>query len=564
MQSADGQSCTCAAGYKTTYDISGTNLAQICVECQGGDGVTNDKSDCIPCGQANRNNGQCICADSRIFVDRDDSGQLLASGLCVACSANRIGDGDTCDVCDGDLAIPTGEDVTGTCECEFLKTENGNNVCFVTAEAQSKIAVSNVKRAGSDILSPLIQHHIYTAYRECLEMHSSPACNQLANFCTLQLIELNSACSLLDYIELKRSRVEGHAKWVQNTPWLKVELGDMSAIESDTAIATTYTFADTLNIVSAAYDVNGTFLGYFPVEHGFLQLCKFPESHLHAAWSFGAPQSRTCSLSPGAIFRHGPVRFYELFVKYETENREYLYPVIIQQTCDSTCTLPTALERFRRFFMVDTISTIEAGKTEPSVVRFAKSVHLKVKLRSQGQIYPPILELTYSDISITDDDVAVTFAISYFNSDTVEAENEQAWTVTIGVLVPIFVIISIIPFVSWNRRNGTGVLDGTMIVKFLLALIDGVAWAFLIVVFGFSFYWFLENNGDVPTDVPSDKQNGLFKALISLAFIFKAIDVLHIIIRQAKLDVFFIDWEREKALAEGGVGKYLTYFLVRP
>lgn len=553
LKSPDGQSCICVNGYKTTYTVSGTKLVLSCVLCVG-EGVTNDNGDCIPCGSALLTQGRCICA-SGIFTDRDERGVLLQSGTCLECAAERLeGMDGTCSACQTDLPIPDPDGATGTCGCQYKNEVNEVDVCFVSVEAQTKTASVFVNRANSAITSQVIQQNIYTAYRHCVELHSSTACNQLANFCTLQLIESSSACSLLAYIQTLQPLVEGHASWFQFTPWVVVDPSDVSTIEEDSSITTEYTFSDTLNIVSSSYDVNGTFLGYEAVETGFLQLCKFPEFHLRAAWSFAAPQTRSCTLSPSAIFALGSTKFRELFVKYENENREYLYPIVIKQACDSSCLIGSSFEYFRRFFVVDTISTIEPGTIQPTIVRYASKIHMKVKMRGRSLIYPPILELTYSDISLTDDDVVVNFEVSYANSEAVEAANEKAWTIAIGCLIPLFFIISIIPFVSWNRRNGTGLLDLTMIVKFILAVMDGVSWAFLIIVFGFSFYWFLENNGEVPTDqvVPiSTKQMGLFKAFISLAFIFKALDVIHIIVRQSKLDIFFIDWEREKPLAEG-------------
>jgi hypothetical protein len=99
-----------------------------------------------------------------------------------------------------------------------------------------------------------------------------------------------------------------------------------------------------------------------------------------------------------------------------------------------------------------------------------------------------------------------------------------------------------------------------MIVKLILTVFDGVSWAFFFIVFGFSFYYFLENNGDVPPE-PIPEPSAAFKAFISLAFIFKVLDIVHLIIRQSSVDLFLIDWEREKPLAVGDQGKLMIKLL---
>jgi hypothetical protein len=46
--------------------------------------------------------------------------------------------------------------------------------------------------------------------------------------------------------------------------------------------------------------------------------------------------------------------------------------------------------------------------------------------------------------------------------------------------------------------------------------------------------------------IPSDIQQASFSALVVIAFILKTIDILHLIIHQSRIDIFFIDWEKPK------------------
>jgi hypothetical protein len=39
----------------------------------------------------------------------------------------------------------------------------------------------------------------------------------------------------------------------------------------------------------------------------------------------------------------------------------------------------------------------------------------------------------------------------------------------------------------------------------------------------------------------------IFRILLIVAFIMKTLDIIHVIVRQTTIDIFFMDWERPKA-----------------
>ena len=141
-----------------------------------------------------------------------------------------------------------------------------------------------------------------------------------------------------------------------------------------------FTFDDSLDLVTAEYDTTGSFLGFQNVDAGFLQFCKFPEAQMKAAFLFAAPQKRNCRLSPAAVFEEETI-FREIYLNFTTNGIKTLYPLIVKISCDESCTIPTKYNYFRRFFMADTISTIQAGVTQPTYVRIAKQIKLIVKTR---------------------------------------------------------------------------------------------------------------------------------------------------------------------------------------
>ncbi len=47
--------------------------------------------------------------------------------------------------------------------------------------------------------------------------------------------------------------------------------------------------------------------------------------------------------------------------------------------------------------------------------------------------------------------------------------------------------------------------------------------------------------------IPTSAEQVSFTALVCVAFVLKTLDILHLIIRQANIDIFFIDWEKPKS-----------------
>ena len=46
--------------------------------------------------------------------------------------------------------------------------------------------------------------------------------------------------------------------------------------------------------------------------------------------------------------------------------------------------------------------------------------------------------------------------------------------------------------------------------------------------------------------IPTTIQQASFTSLVVIAFALKTLDILHLIIRQSNVDIFFIDWEKPK------------------
>ena len=77
-------------------------------------------------------------------------------------------------------------------------------------------------------------------------------------------------------------------------PWIYYLQETASTVLMQSSIPTQFAFPSSkLNFKLGAYNINGTFLGYYNVSDGFLQLCKNTPDYLGAAWVFGTYYSQS-------------------------------------------------------------------------------------------------------------------------------------------------------------------------------------------------------------------------------------------------------------------------------
>lgn len=517
--------CKCKKGYKKSYTIDNSILLLSCTLC--GEAVSLDGTECVACvGDASLDvtSGKCVCPSGQAMAEKDTDGTFLVGGSsCGVCANTATAGISSCDSCPLELPLPT----DGECACDAANL--GDDVCFVAPETSTPD--TQITRSDTSITSALFTDHLFPVYQQCLDGKNSTACNSLANLCVLQLKSTaGSACTLFDSIT--RASLSTISSWKESLPWLILSQQDYTQLSGSTEIETFFDYSTPLNLVAATYDVYGNFEGFQEINKGSLQLCKLADNHLVSMWHFGAPTVQTCTVSLDNL---GKTTFMDIYLEVDGK----LHPLPVETTCDSTCTVPNGYKYIRRVFTHDTVSTTE-------YVRIMTSAKITTTVKTGGTIFPPKLIVIYSDVRVADLTAAVEFEISY------EAESDgqsNTWQIVVGVLIGLFFFISLVPFVSWNRRNGTMMLDGTMIIKFILALLDGVASALFVTSFAFGVYWFLANNS-VEVVVLED-HTAMFITVTVLAFVFKLINLVHMIIDQSYADVFFIDWERERPIAEG-------------
>ncbi|MBN3316611.1 MKS3 protein, partial [Atractosteus spatula] len=346
----------------------------------------------------------------------------------------------------------------------------------------------------------------------------------------------------------------------------------------------------------AQYDASGHFLGWQDVTGGTLQLCPDTQKRLDAAYQFGTTYQQSCSVQVSELLLRFPEPvFYELFLQYQdSQGAQRVWPVPVRNL-NLERNSPGGSRDLRRFFLVDGLAGRPQSLTEqPQYVTylsslvlrlyhllgtvtsfqwiamvvlinnlmcilkqlFSSSVFLHIGIEccsvylptsNPGQIPPFQLAVEYSRVSdATNSPAQILFAVTYSMN---EASMKRSTTVALGVLGSISVFLALLETSSWSRRAGEQYITMVTVVKFIAFLIGNVANTFFLVTFGTGIYWliaFKGQRGTVGVALPS--AGGMvetdFIIYLSLAFAFKALQLIHVLVVQVTVSIFFIDWEK--------------------
>jgi len=87
VPTANKRGCECAPGYKQIESSLG-DFYPICTACGPNEGVSLDKSTCMPCSggaEFDTNLQDCRCPDNYVVHERDVAGNLMAQKECRTC-----------------------------------------------------------------------------------------------------------------------------------------------------------------------------------------------------------------------------------------------------------------------------------------------------------------------------------------------------------------------------------------------------------------------------------------------------------------------------------------------
>ncbi|XP_055142736.1 meckelin isoform X3 [Symphalangus syndactylus] len=552
-QDARGTSCVCLPGFQMISNNGGPAI--ICKKCpENMKGVTEDGWNCISCPSGLTAEGKCHCPTGHILVERDVNGTLLSQATCELCDGNENSFtvanalGDKCVRCE-----PTFVNTSRSCACSEPNILTGG-LCFSSTGnfPLRRISTARYGEVGMSLTSEWFAKYLQSSAAACWVYANLTSCQALGNMCVMNMNSYDfatfDACRLFQFIfenTAGLSTVHSISFWRQNLPWLFYgdHLGLAPQVLSSTSLPTNFSFKGEnqntkLKFVAASYDIRGNFLKWQTLEGGVLQLCPDTETRLNAAYSFGTTYQQNCEIPISKILIDFPTPiFYDVYFEYTDENQhQYILAVpvlnlnlqhnkiFVNQDSNSGKWLLT-----RRIFLVDAVSGRENDLgSQPRVIRVAAQISLSVHLvpnTINGNIYPPLITIAYSDIDIKDansQSVKVSFSVTY-EMDHGEAHVQT--DIALGVLGGLAVLASLLKTAGWKRRIGSPMIDLQTVMKFLVYYAGDLANVFFIITVGTGLYWliFFKAQKSVSVLLPMPVQEERFVTYVGCAFALKVV-----------------------------------------
>uniref|UniRef100_A0A8C7CJ35 Transmembrane protein 67 n=1 Tax=Oncorhynchus kisutch TaxID=8019 RepID=A0A8C7CJ35_ONCKI len=574
--SATGLSCECVTGFR----VLATNGASItCQQCPlEKTAVTEDGYGCILCPGSLTEQGTCQCPSGSILVERDVQGNPLEEARCEVCNGAEPAlsapnsYGDRCQRCQASL-INTSQ----SCMC-------GSNILVSPP--------SIIRVCSLPVQSAWFSTNLYSSAAACLVYTNLTACQALGNMCVMNMHSFssvaNDACGLYNTI-FRATAALGSTQdisyWRANLPWLYYgdQPGLANRVLQTEPLPTGFSFKGRnrntdINLVAAVYNARGDFLQWEKVGGNNLQALSL--SRQNVLWCFLMVTVVLRShLAPILLRMSDLLRvyaeplFYDVFVDLSRGEDRRLLPLPtrnLNQEYNRKFINQGNLNDWylsRRVLLVDTLSGREKSLGSlPKVIRIASSIRIGFQLvpgTQKGQVFPPLLSVTYSDVLITAP-----------NTQTVSVSNTShthLLTIALGVLGGVSVLYSLVKTASWKRRIGSPLIDMETVLKFLLFYAGDLANVFFFITVGTGLYWLIfykaQHFVSVLLPLPG-LQEERFVAYVGSAFALKTVQFLHKLIQQLSVDIFFIDWERPRGKANktiqgtpSPVSIWRTYFV---
>ncbi|CAJ1062186.1 meckelin [Xyrichtys novacula] len=572
-RSTTGLSCTCKTGYQTLTTDKASITCQQCPTDKPA--VTKDGFGCIRCAGSLTDDGKCQCPKDNILVERDISGNLLEEARCEMCNGNTPAlsvpnsNWDRCERCQASF-------INSSCSCKPPNVLAGG-LCFPTGSLSSNVNPSvNYAQLKFSIQSAWFVQNLYSSSAACLVFSNLTACQALGNMCVMNMHSFSSvstdACGLFNTIFRSKaalSSTQAISYWRVDLPWLYFgdEPGLAGRVLQTDPVPDRFSFRGKqkntdIKLLAAVYNVRGEFLRWEPVGGRNLQLCPDTSTKQAAAFSFGTAYQQTCDLSVKELLDTYPEPlFYDVFMELGGGQSKKLLPLptlVNNQQYNGQFINQESMKNWyltRRMFLVDGLSGREKSlSAQPKVIRVASSIKIRFQLvprTLEGQVYPPLLIVTYRDILVTEvnsQTVPTTFAVEY---EMDQNEVQMKTNTALGVMGGVAVLLSLLKTVSWKRRIASPLIDVETLMKFLLFYAGDLANVFFTVTVGTGLYWliFYKAQQFVSVMLPLPAQEEQFVTYIGCAFALKAIQLLSKLILQVSVDIFLVDWERPRSKA---------------
>lgn len=552
VQSSDGYSCQCAAGYSKTETDSSSTLA--CQSCGTG-APTQDFSQCQTCPTGyNAELEECSCDPDNfeVVIERADDGSYLTTKRCQSCGSLNYYPGPTaheCKVCPDPGMIR--ESTTYECVCDPNGYKQSGDTCVSTSEAEGIESIYPLETARNVIYyehessgsigtyalsaSSTFTYYYLQAARNCSNYNSDSSteddsdynydydsirgCQVLANLCVLQLYsEESTVCKLYQNLMQSRTIVENPASdsgWRENMPWIYYQNNAEDVLDSK-RVQLEVTFdpsgdGDMINELKfylAKYAMNGEFLGYDKLTDQLI-LCPHSSEDTKRYRKFGTNMIYNCELDLEPYLSYSETVFYDLYL---VDNGDALLevPILIKNFKDTSGDNPNESSSrsdwrlVRRFYIYDNISGKEGNDAYESgakttVLSYLRETKLQITLMEDEdqRIYIPILYLTYrSRTSVYIEEDSSDDSISFTSEYTMDSATFME--VALGVLIAnniLTVLIWLVRVYIWMKNNPSVHSRDTytiwVIGKASLIFIGTWSFMFFWYLFVFTAYWFI-------------------------------------------------------------------------
>ncbi|RXM31158.1 Meckelin [Acipenser ruthenus] len=158
--------------------------------------------------------------------------------------------------------------------------------------------------------------------------------------------------------------------------------------------------------------------------------------------------------------------------------------------------------------------------------------------------------VVYQPISSPGNEPPFKLTVQYTTVDINGQPNSQA-QIALAVLGGLSIFLAMLETSSWSHRAGQQFINCTTIIKYLAFLTGNVANTLFLITIGTGIYWLVAFKGqhtavDVALPSPGGSLETDFIIYLSLAFAFKALQLIHMLVVQMTISIFLIDWERPK------------------
>ncbi|CAF0975904.1 unnamed protein product [Adineta ricciae] len=598
----DPTQCDCAND-SYYYGVNQGGGSVLCLPCTSNYVRSKDGFGCTISSSASCNS----TGTNRVFGEATIDGSLI-SGSSASSSQPRIG-GSSCVTCvngtwpdlDGQRCTPcanvtpryNGSASSLSC-CTAQDVQDGMCLTYVQ-DTSSGITFGNINRFSSPTPSAFIQQHLTASFYLCrMNLYSAnlqsstrtllsnaTACQVLANIAAMQFYYGLSGYAYYLYDTYIWNPQVSQTVWTAvssrtSIPFLAYPTSYYTEISSSTYswIPLTFTPNGIITFKLAKYSATGQFLGLVDAFDSYMQLCGGGYTDGRAAFTFGTSYKRSCNIRADALWSSPSYEtaFFDPYIVFTQSGVQQMIPasVVVVNYVSNTGATPnknsdeSTWAYHRRFFLLDRLSGLSIDNQSASI-HYAKSIQIVTTLSSGGAyIRPPMVIVEYAELSSSSigqgNIVQVSFQSTYrTNLDT---HIRDIW-IAVGVLSGVGILLAFARTTMWHTREGKEIIDLHTIGKLFLYICNILASAFFVVMAGVSLWWliFFKRQDAVYLVIPTSTQQISFTVLVVVAFILKTFDILHLIIRQASMDIFFIDWEKPKAGSLNPVSVWRSYFV---